>query len=153
VAAVLLAGCAGLQGVLKDPDLHLDRVVVRSLSPAGGTLDLVVSFYNPNQFDLHGTRLRMGLDVEQSHVGDLEYTNDFQLQKGDTTTLTLPLGFFWSGIAGAARTALGSGELPYTLRGQLTVGTPFGDHEVAFSHQGRAPLSRVAGLLPVPAGR
>jgi LEA14-like dessication related protein len=109
--------------------------------------------YNPNPFDLQGTKLQLGLDVEDSHVGEVEYNSGFQTQKGDTTVLTLPLSFTWSGLAGAARTALNSGELPYTLKGQLTVATPIGDRQVAFTHQGRAPLSRVGGLLPGSIGR
>jgi LEA14-like dessication related protein len=148
----LLAGCAGLQDLFKEPDLHLDRVVVRGLGVTGGTMDLVVGIYNPNQFALQGTRLQVGFDVEDSHVGDLEYNDDFQVQKGDTTQLTLPIRFDWSGLAGAARAALGYGEIPYTLKGQLTVATPIGERTVPFTRQGRAPLSRAAGVA-VPAGR
>ena len=152
LGAALLAGCAGLQEFFKEPDLHLDRVVVRGLGVTGGTMDLVVGVYNPNQFALRGTRLQVGFDVEQSHVGDLEYDDDFQVQKGDTTRLTLPIRFNWSGLAGGARSALGSGEIPYTLKGQLTVATPLGDRMVPFTRQGRAPLSRAAGVV-VPTGR
>ena len=120
-------GCAGLPGNFKDPDLRLQRVIVRGVGLTGGTMDLIVGVYNPNSFDLHGTRLQVGFDVEGSHVGDVEYDDDFQVQKGDTTALTLPVRFNWNGLAGAVRTALGYGDLPYTLKGQLTVETPFGD--------------------------
>ena len=147
LAAVLLAGCAGLQDLFKEPDVHLQRVVVQSVGLTGGTLNLVVGVYNPNPFDVQGTKLNLGLDVEQSHVGDVEYDSDFQTQKGDTTVLTLPLSFAWSGVAGAVRTALNAGELPYTLNGRLSVATPIGPRDVTFSHQGRAPLSRVGGLI------
>ena len=147
LGAALLTGCAGLQEYFKDPDVNLQRVVVRGVGLTGGTMDLVVGVYNPNPFDLQGTKLQLGLDVEDSHVGDVEYDSGFQTQKGDTTVLTLPLNFSWNGLAGAVRTALGSGDLPYTLRGQLSVATPIGQRQVAFTHQGRAPLSRVGGLI------
>ncbi len=152
LSAVLLAGCAGLPAYFKDPDLKLQRAVVRGVGLSGGTMDLVVGVYNPNSFDLHGTRLQVGLDVEGSHVGDVEYSSDFQVQKGDTTAVTLPVQFTWNGLAGAARTALGTGELPYTLTGQLTVETPFGDRRIPFTREGRAPLSRLGRALPIPAG-
>jgi LEA14-like dessication related protein len=151
--AALLGGCAGLPGYLKDPDLHLDRVIVRGVGLTGGTMDLIVGVYNPNNFDLNGTKLQVGLDVENSHVGDLEYDDDFQMQKGDTTALTLPVRFDWNGLAGAARSALGYGELPYKLTGQLTIQTPFGDRKVPFTREGRAPLTRAAGLVPIPTGQ
>lgn len=152
LVVALLAGCAGLQGIFRNPDLHLDRVVVRGVGLTGGTMDLVLGVYNPNAFDLHGTALQLGLDVEGSHVGDIEYDDDFQVQKGDSTKVTVPLRFNWNGLAGAVRSAIGYGELPYTLKGQLTVETPLGDRKVPFSHEGRAPLTRLGGT-PIPAGR
>lgn len=152
LSALLLAGCAGLPTYFKDPDLKLQRVVVRGVGLTGGTMDLIVGVYNPNSFDLHGTRLQVGFDVEESHVGDVEYTSDFQVQKGDTTLVTLPVQFNWNGLAGAVRSALGYGELPYKLAGQLTVETPFGDHKIAFTREGRAPLTRVGRVLTTPAG-
>jgi LEA14-like dessication related protein len=145
--AALAGGCASFPVGLADPEVHLDRVVLRTVSLTGGTMDLVLSVFNPNRFDLAGTKLQLGLDVESSHVGDLTYDDDFEVQRGDTTTLSLPLGFTWNGLARAAQTALTRGELPYTLRGQLTIRTPIGDHLVPFTREGRAPLSRAAGAV------
>jgi LEA14-like dessication related protein len=153
LGAALLAGCAGLQGIFKDPEVNLQRAVLRGVGPTGGAMDLIVGVHNPNNFDLHGTKLRVGFDVEDSHVGDLEYDNDFQVQKGDTAVLTLPVRFNWSGLASAARAALGYGEIPYSLKGLLTVETPFGDRQVSFTHQGRAPLNRIGGLMAIPTGQ
>jgi LEA14-like dessication related protein len=152
LGALLLAGCAGLPGVFEQPDVNLEHVALRGAGLAGGTLDLTVGVYNPNKFDLQGTTLQLGLDVEDSHVGDLVYDSDFQAQREDTTVLTLPLAVTWSGIAGAARTALNSGELPYTIKGQLTVATPIGEQKAPFTHSGRAPLRRIGALIPQPAG-
>jgi LEA14-like dessication related protein len=151
--AVGLLACAGLQAVFQEPAVSLERAAVRSVGVTGGSLDLVIGVYNPNPFDLRGTRLQLGLDVEDSHVGDVDYSSEFQAQKGDTTVLTLPLSFRWNGLAAAATTALGTGELPYTLKGQLSVTTPIGPQQVAFTHQGRAPLSRIGGIIQPSIGR
>jgi LEA14-like dessication related protein len=147
LGAALLTSCAGLSDYFKDPDVHLQRVVVSGASLTGGRMDLLVGVYNPNAFALQGTKLQLGFDVEDSHVGDVEYDSDFQTQQGDTTVLTLPLRFTWTGLAGAARTALEQGELPYTMKGQLSVATPIGDRTVPFTRQGRAPLTRVGQLI------
>ena len=56
LAVALLAGCAGLQGYFREPDVNLQRVVVRGVGLSGGTMDLVVGVYNPNPFDLQGTK-------------------------------------------------------------------------------------------------
>jgi hypothetical protein len=150
---LLLAGCAGIGETLKPPEIHLDRVVLRGLSVTGGVLDLQLGVLNPNRFDLQGTKLQVGFDVQGSHVGDIEYRDEFQMQKGDTTALSLPLRFNWSGVSGAVRSALGQGDLPYTLKGQLTLRTPFGPRVVPFTREGRAPLTRLGGLIPIPTGR
>ena len=149
----LAAGCAGLSGVFQDPDVHLDRAMLRNVSATGGTLDLLVGVHNPNRFDLRGIRLQLGFDVEDSHVGDLEYGDEFRVQQGETTVLRLPLRFAWSGLAGAARTALGAGELPYTLRGQLTLDTPLGLRKVPFTREGRVQLARGDATIPLPTGQ
>jgi LEA14-like dessication related protein len=150
---LLLAGCAGIGEAFKAPEVHLDRVVLRGLDLTGGVLDLQLGVLNPNRFDLQGTKLQVGFDVQGSHVGDIEYRDEFQVQKGDTTALALPLRFNWSGVSGAVRSALGQGALPYTLKGQLTLRTPFGPRVVPFTTEGRAPLTRLGGLIPIPTGQ
>ena len=42
LGAALLGGCAGLPINFKEPDLHLDRVIVRGVGLTGGTMDLIV---------------------------------------------------------------------------------------------------------------
>lgn len=154
-AAVLVGtGCAGrgLGSNFKEPDIQLDQVIVRGLGLSGGTLDLVVGVHNPNNFGLRGTKLRVGLDIEDSHVGDITYDDDFSVTEQDTTRVTLPLRFQWSGVGGAVRTALGYGDIPYTIKGEAQLATPFGVRKVPFTRSGRAPLTRPGGELPLPSG-
>ena len=150
---LLVTGCGGVGDAFKQPDVKLDRVVLRGAGLTGGTLDLVVNVNNPNGFDLRGTKLAVGFDVEDSHVGDVEYTDAYEVRKHETTTLTLPLRFNWLGVGGGLRTALGYGDLPYKMRGQLTLEVPGGRRVVPFSLEGRAPLSKIGGALPIPGTR
>jgi LEA14-like dessication related protein len=152
-SALALGGCAGLGDLFKEPTFRLDRVVVRDLGLRGGALDLVIGVDNPNQFDLHGTSLTVGFDVEQSHLGDVRLTNDFAVTKGSVTTLTLPLAFEWAGVGNAVRAALGSGEVPYTMKGQARLQTPFGQYDVPFQSDGRVPVALPGGVLPTGTGR
>ena len=151
--ALALGGCAGLGDLFQNPTFRLDRVVVRDLGLRGGALDLVIGVDNPNQFDLHGTSLTVGFDVEQSHLGDVRLTNDFAVTKGSVTTLTLPLAFEWAGVDNAVRAALGSGEVPYTMKGQARLQTPFGQYDVPFQSDGRVPVALPGGVLPTGTGR
>ena len=68
---LLSAACSGLGFNFKEPDIQLDRAVVRGVDLSGGNLDLVVKVANPNDFTLQGTRLQVGVDVEGSHLGDV----------------------------------------------------------------------------------
>jgi LEA14-like dessication related protein len=150
--AAALAGCAGLGNALRDPEVELERVVVRDVGVRGGSLDLLVGFENPNPFDLRGTEVALGFDVEGSHVGDVRYADDFSLERGGHTTLTLPLRFEWAGVGSALRSALSAGEIPYAMKGQVTIQTPWGAQSVPFTREGRVPLSRV-GALPAATSR
>ena len=146
--AAALAGCAAVGNALRDPEVDLERVVVRDVGVRGGTLDLHVGFENPNPFDLRGTEVSLGFDVEGSHVGDVRYADDFSLDRGGRTVLALPLRFEWAGVGSALRSALSRGEIPFQMKGLVTIQTPWGAQSVPFTREGRVPLSRVS---PLPA--
>ncbi|MBA3319056.1 MAG: hypothetical protein H0T50_13340, partial [Gemmatimonadales bacterium] len=57
VWAATFGGCAGLGNTLKEPEVRLDRVIVRDVGVRGGTLELMVEVDNPNGFDLRGTEI------------------------------------------------------------------------------------------------
>jgi LEA14-like dessication related protein len=151
-AGLAIAGCSTIGLNLKDPEVRLNRVVVRALNVTGGTLDLLVAVKNLNNFVITSTKLQVGFDVEDSHVGDVDYENDFQVQKGDSTILTLPVRFNWAGVGGAVRASLNYGDLPYKLNGQITVSLPWGEKAVPFTREGRVPLTRAVGIGPASAG-
>jgi len=151
LVVLLLTACSGLPGNFKDPDIKLDRVVFRGASGTGGVVSLSLEIENANRFDLRGSKLQLGLDVQGWHLGDVEYEDAFSLQRGETTSLTLPMRFDWSGLGSAVRTALDSGDLPYQMKGLVTLDTPFGKRKVAFTRAGRAPLVRSGGTTSVPA--
>jgi LEA14-like dessication related protein len=150
--AAALSACAAVSSALQDPEVKLERVVVRDVDVRGGELELQLGLENPNPFDLRGTEIALGFDVEGSHIGDVRYADDFNLEQGGRTTLSLPLRFEWAGVGTALKTALSSGEIPYDMKGQLTIQTPWGAQSVPFTREGRVPLSRV-GALPSATGR
>jgi hypothetical protein len=65
---VLSPACSGLGLNFREPDIQLDRAVVRGIGLTGGNLDLVVRVENLNNFSLQGTKLQLGIDVEGSHL-------------------------------------------------------------------------------------
>jgi LEA14-like dessication related protein len=139
-----------VRDLFKEPDIQLERVVVRGISLSGGNLDLIVKLDNPNSFTLQGTRLQVGFDVEGQHLGDITYDNDFAVTENGTTTITLPLQFGWAGVGSAVRAALSYGDLPYKMKGQAELKTPWGRKIVPFTHEGRVPLIRSGAAVAIP---
>ena len=145
-----LGACSAISELFREPDVQLERVVVRGIGMTGGNLDLIVNVENPNSFTLHGTKLEVGFDVEGQHLGDIAYDDDFSVNENGRTTLTLPLTFGWAGVGSAVRAALGSGDLPYKMKGQVELRTPWGPKEVPFTREGRVALTRLARALANP---
>jgi len=143
LATVVLLGGCGPGSVnpadLIKPDVRLHHLAVRNVGLSGGTLDVVMAFHNPNRITLKGTSLSAGLDIEGNHFGDVAFSDPFSLAGKDTTLLTLPLTFRWSGLAGAARSVLDLGAVNYAINGKFTVNTPV-PFDVPFSGQGSVPL-------------
>ncbi|HEY9014516.1 MAG TPA: LEA type 2 family protein [Gemmatimonadales bacterium] len=141
--SLVTLGCSGLGDNFREPELQLDRAVVRGIGLAGGNVDLIVTVQNPNNFPLHADRLRVGVDIGSSHLGEITYEDDFAVAENGATTLALPLRFGWLGVGGALRAALAYGDLPYKMKGEATLKIPGGFHKVVpFSREGRAPLTR-----------
>jgi LEA14-like dessication related protein len=147
----VIAGCTGIGDTVKQPEFQLDRAVVRGIGLKGGNLDLLVRVGNPNNFTLHGTKLQLGIDVEGSHLGDISYDDDYTVPRNGETMLILPLRFGWLGVGRAVRAALGYGDLPYTMNGQVTLRLPGGFTKAfSFTNEGRAPLTRPGGSVLSP---
>lgn len=150
VLAVLATACSGMGNNFRQPEIQLDHAIVRGIGLSGGNLDLVVKVDNPNNFRLEGTKLEVGIEIEGEHLGDITYDDDFSVSENGTTTLTLPLRFGWAGVGSAVRAALGYGDLPYKMKGQAEIQTPWGRTEVPFTREGRAPLTRPGGNIAIP---
>lgn len=135
---VAMAGSCASLGMVKflEPDVRLQGVAVRSLGLTGGSVELYLDVNNPNRFDLRGTRLQLGLDVEKTHLGDVDFNDAFHLPQGQTVTVVIPLTFEWAGVGQAARSALSYGTVNYTMNGTASLQTPFGNQQVPFSREG-----------------
>ena len=150
-AMVGLVGCASLgMPKFQDPSIELTSVVIRGLGLTGGSLDLMLNVNNPNSFDLRGTRLELGLDVEGTHFGDVELNDAFNLPKGQPTTVIVPMTFDWAGVGAAARSALTYGTVKYVVKGTASVQTPFGVERVPFSRDGSVAVSGIRQAPPPP---
>jgi LEA14-like dessication related protein len=144
-AALLLAAttaCATLgRSVFKEPVVDFREVRLNGLGLSGGSLDVILSVYNPNGFKLEATRLTYNLLMDSIQVAGGALDNQFAVQSGDSSVVTIPVNFTYAGIGRAGQELLRSGTVNYRVRGDMTVATPLGNFTRPYDQTGRfSPL-------------
>jgi len=138
LAGLALAGCASLgMGGFKEPLVHFNDAKIRGLGLSGGAVDVVLSVYNPNGFNLNASRLTYKLMVEDKQVGEGQLRDAFRVQSRDSTYLTIPVNFTYAGLGSAGRQLLQQGSINYRVLGDFTVDTPLGSFTRPYDQQGR----------------
>ncbi len=146
-ALIAGAGCSALgRAAFENPVVNLRDVKVRGVGLTGGSLDVVLSVYNPNHYRLDATRLtyRVALAGDSITVANGALDSRFTVQDRDSTTVTIPVSFTYAGIGAAGRSILNTGAVDYHVMGDVTVGTPAGNFTVPYSSTGRFTTTGVA---------
>lgn len=138
-AAVALAGCATLaRQAFQNPIVNLRDVNVRGIGLSGGSLDVILSVYNPNNYRLDATRLTYRVFVGDSvSLANGDVQTQTTVQAGDSTLVTVPVSFTYSGLGAAARQIFSTGSVNYRVAGDVTVGSAVGNFTVPYSTTGR----------------
>ncbi len=137
-AAAVLGGCAALgRATFAEPMVELREVQVVGLGIDGGSLDVILSVYNPNRFALDATRLTYRVDVDSVQLGSGALDSKFVVARGDTSLVRLPVRFTYRGLGQAGRQLLASGTVNYRVRGDMSVGTPIGTFTRPYDRSGR----------------
>ena len=139
VASIATAtGCASIgRKVFREPVVTFREMRVTGLGLTGGSLDVVLSVYNPNNYRLDATRLTYNLIVDSIPFGNGAIDQQFAVQSGDSTLVRLPVSFTYAGIGSAGRQLLNTGSVNYRVTGDVTVGTPLGNFTRPFDRTGR----------------
>jgi LEA14-like dessication related protein len=139
---VLLAGCATLGQALRfqEPDIKLQEIRVTGLGLQGGSLDLALDVFNPNDYRLRTTRLDLGIDLEDVHFGDALIETPLELPSQQHSLVTVPVQFEWAGVGAGARALLSRQAVRFGLTGVASLGTPLGDRRVQVHGSGEVPL-------------
>jgi LEA14-like dessication related protein len=137
-AAMALAGCASLGiGGFKQPVVTFKDLQVEGVGTKGGTVDVVLSVYNPNGYRLDATQLTYRLLVDTSSVGQGVYNTKFTVQSGDSSIVRLPVNLSYAGLAAAAKQLRENGSVNYRVIGDVTVSTPVGNFTKPYDQTGR----------------
>ena len=140
--ATSAAACSTLVNrTFAEPVVTLRDVQLRGLGLTGGSMDVQLAVYNPNDFRLDVGRMTYQLlagadgDTVTFATGTVEGQRNFA--EKDTSIVTIPVSFTYSGIGAVGRQLLNSGSVNYTVRGDVTVATPIGSFTRPYSHTGR----------------
>jgi LEA14-like dessication related protein len=141
-AIAITAGCSALgKAAFQQPVVNLRDVAVQGVGLTGGQLAVRLNVYNPNGYRLDATRLSYNVLVGDSGNGVNLATgtvdNQFTVQSGDSTTVTIPVSFTYAGVGQAGRQLLNTGSVNYRVRGDVTVGTVLGNFTVPYDRTGR----------------
>lgn len=137
-AALALAGCASLGlGGFKEPLVHFNDAKIRGLGLTGGSVDVVLSVYNPNGFNLNASRLTYRLMVEDKELGQGQLRDAFRVNDRDSAFVTIPVNFTYAGLGAAGRQLLQQGSVNYRVLGDFTVDTPIGSFTRPYDQTGR----------------
>ena len=132
------AGCATMGlGNWVEPVVSLNNVRVNGLGLTGGSLEVQLSVYNPNRVPLDATQLTYNVWVDSVKFGEGRTDRRFTVPKGDSTIVSLPLDFSWSGLNSAARSLLNTGTVNYRVAGDIKVGSALGNYTIRYDQNGR----------------
>jgi LEA14-like dessication related protein len=136
--AAAAAGCATLaRQAFQEPVVSVRNIRLNGLGLTGGSVDVDLAVYNPNNYRLDATRLtyRLLFDTVEFATGAL--TQQQTVQSRDTAIVRIPVNFTYRGVGEAGRQILQTGTVNYRLAGDVTVGSPLGNFTVPYSTTGR----------------
>jgi LEA14-like dessication related protein len=144
VSVLTITACSALgRQAFQNPVVNLRNVQVKSLGLNGGNLDVLLSVYNPNGYRLDASRLTYRLFVGDSvSLATGAIDTRATVQASDSTLITVPVSFTYSGLATAARQILQTGAVNYRVAGDVTVGSVVGNFTVPYSSTGRFDTMR-----------
>ena len=144
VALTAIGGCKSLgKQSFSQPQVTLKDVKLTGVGLTGGSLDVVLNVYNPNNFRLDASRLtyKVMMDTVSFATGSLD--QQMTVQSKDSTTVRIPVNFSYNGLGEAGRQILNTGSVNYRVLGDLVVATVLGNFTVPYDRTGR--FSTVVG--------
>jgi LEA14-like dessication related protein len=138
VTLAAAAGCATLaRQAFQEPVVSVRDVRLNGIGLTGGSVDVALNVYNPNNYRLDATRITYKLLFDTVTFATGALTEHQTVQARDTLLVRIPVNFTYRGVGEAGRQILNTGSVNYRLLGDVTVGSPLGNFTVPYSTTGR----------------
>lgn len=154
LSAPLLVACSKP----KPPTVVPKTALVTGVDPQGVAIDVTVEMTNPNGFaiSVQGLTGRVVL-ADGSDLGEVNVTQPMALPPNVPTFVKVPIVARWAGMASLGTIVLAGKDVPFTVSGTATVGTPSWNVGVPYSVSGtltheqiRRAVTSPLGKLPLP---
>ena len=135
-----------------EPIVGIRDVRLAGAGLTGGSMDIVVSVYNPNDYAVQTPRLSYYLLVDTTRVAHGDYDAILEVPAHDSAQLRIPATFSYLSMRHAGRGVAAVGTVDYRMVGRISVGTPYGRLSAPYDRNGRfaplnIPMSGIGGLL------
>lgn len=135
---VASSACASIgRGAFKAPVVTLRQFNITGLGLTGGSVDVVLSVYNPNGYKLDALSMTYQVDVDSIKLGEGNLDKRFVVQGNDSSIVRLPVRFNYAGLGAAGRSMLTAGAINYRVHGDFSLSTPVGNFTRPYDRKGR----------------
>ena len=119
------------------PTVALRDVKMGSVGLLGGSMDVVLNVYNPNDYMLVSPRVSYRVMVDSLTVGTGVYDSDITVESRDSARVRVPVAFSYKSVSRAGRSAANTGTVNYRVLGHIVVGTPYGRLSAPYDRVGQ----------------
>ena len=145
IGLVMVSACATVaKAAFASPVVTLKDVRLAAVWFEGGTLDVTLGVYNPNDFNLDASRITYSLLVDTALVGSGEAEARVVVPPLDSAVVRLPVRFTWQGVGAAGCAMMDRGAVDYRVRGEMRIASGVGTIMLPYDQRGRfgAPGAR-----------
>ena len=138
VSLLAAVGCSRFsRSAFQNPVVELKDVQVKGIGTQGGSLDVILDVFNPNDYRIDARRVTYTLLADSLQVATGEVSKLVTLDNKKTTRVTLPVSFTFAELNQAANILMQRGSVDYTVKGDFTLATPFGSLTRPYTGTGR----------------
>ena len=139
----MAAGCQTLaRQAFTNPVVEVKDVKITGVGPQGGSLNVILDVYNPNEYRLDASRITYEVWVDTSQVATGAIDKLVTLSERGRSEVVVPVAFTFAAVRNALLQMTLRGTLDYRVKGQFTVVTPFGNITRPYSGTGRLDALR-----------
>ena len=143
VAIAAVSGCATLaRQAFANPVVAVKDVRVKGIGLQGGSLDLILDVYNPNEYRLDASRITYAVWVDSDQIATGEIEKLVTLTDKGNSEVVVPVNFTFASVQKALVHYAQRGSVDYRVTGAFTMKTPFGSVTRPYSGAGRIDTFR-----------